>query len=163
MTNPLLQPDGRFRRDSIVDSAGRNRFADEQEQSTLPDSSDVLTPPGDVAQPSYHPHYATHYPHRGQFIAWLGGSGFFLTLLVLLVFTRYALIGFFAAVVGVSLSLATVVVGYRELSGMTSGAVDPSGRGPALLGFRLALASFVLGVGALVLTVGIIVRIIMEL
>src|SRR5688572_16600223 len=113
MSNPLLQPDGRFRRESVVDDSGRNRFADPGDADEAAAArGDLMASPSDASQPAYEPRFATHHTHRGTFIAWLGGIGFFLTLLVLLVFTRYALIGFLAAVLGVAISLATVVIGY---------------------------------------------------
>jgi hypothetical protein len=166
MSNPLLQPDDRFRRPSLVDGDGRNRFAENEQDTVESDGVDPLAPPTNVVSPAYRPTYEAHYPHRGRFIGWLGTIGFLLPFALLLLFSGNASIGFtgFAAsVVGIFISLVASILGYRELSGMSLGAIDPAGRNAALYGFRLGLAGLILGIGANLLLFGMVVRAAMEM
>src|SRR5205814_1677462 len=106
MSNPLLQPDGRFRRPSVVDEQGQNRFADDEQTeagqaNASPPSSDLLAPPADDGSLAYKPRYQAALPHRGGLLAWLGVIGVGMSWLLLLAFTRYALIGVAASFFGV--------------------------------------------------------------
>jgi hypothetical protein len=164
MTNPLLQPDDRFRRASVVDAQGKNRFADDATvgSASSANASNPLAAPADSTQPAYQPQFQTAYPHRGRFVAWLGTLGFLLCWCLLLVYVSQVMLGMAAAILGISLSLAGVVLGYQELSGMTTGAIDPAGRSSALLGYRLGLAGVVLGIGAVLCVIALIMRGIVE-
>lgn len=163
MSSPLLQPDGRFQRPSLLDGQGLNRFGDEAQSEAPPGESDVLAPPTDSAAPAYQPRYDTHYPHRGSLISTLGAVGFLLPFLLLLAFTNYAAIGFSGALLGIVISLAAVILGYSELTGMANGAIDPAGRSAALLGFRLGLAGLLLGITGTLLTLGLFIRAVLEM
>ena len=167
MSNPLLQPNDRFRRPSVVDAEGHNRFGElpsaEAEEATARRDNNLLASPSDSSPVAYQPEYVAALPHRGRFIAGLGTAGFFLCWLLLLTFTDYILLGVVASLLGVTVSLAALVLGYQDLKGMTLGAVDPEGRSATLLGFRLALAGVLLGGGAVVTVIGLLIRGILEL
>jgi hypothetical protein len=158
MSNPLLQPDGRFRRPSVVDAEGRNRFADEGETAPAKASDDLLASPVSDAEPVYQPHYQAIVPHRGGLIAWLGIVGFAMSWLLLLAFWDYAYLGLAASFFGIALSLGTSIIGYHDLKGMSLGAIDERGRDSTLLGFRFALAGIFVGGGAMVAVVWLIVK-----
>src|SRR3954462_7337807 len=110
MSNPLLQPDGRFRRARLSDEQGRNRFADKDGGvSSQAVSNDLLAAPvADDATPAYKPRYQVSWSHRGPLIAWLGGIGCGLSWLLLLAFTSYTYLGLAASLLGVTLSLSTL-------------------------------------------------------
>lgn len=167
MSNPLLQPGDRFRRPSVVDAEGHNRFAElpsaTGEGANTQRNDELLAAPSDSSPVAYQPEYVAALPHRGGFIAGLGAAGFFLCWLLLLTFTDYILLGVIASLLGVTVSLATLILGYQDLKGMTVGAIDPQGRPMTLLGFRLALAGVLLGGGAVVTVVGLLIRGILEL
>lgn len=163
MSNPLLQPDGRFRRPSVVDEQGRNRFGDEGEQTPVHSNDALLAPPVDDAEPVYQPHYQAIVPHRGGLIAGLGVTGFAMSWLLLLALTSYAYLGLAASFFGVALSLGTCVIGYQDLKGMSLGAIDERGREGTLLGFRFALAGVFVGGGAAITVIYLIVRGFIEL
>jgi hypothetical protein len=158
MSNPLLQPNDRFRRPGVVDPEGKNRFADEgpASESTPVDRSNPLAAPVDASQPAYVPQYQTTYAHRGVLVLVLGGLGFVASWGVLLISIQQFGLGISLTIVGIALSLASVVLGYQELTGMSAGAIDASGRNRALLGYRLGLAGLVLGFGFLA---GLVVQI----
>jgi hypothetical protein len=167
MPNPLLQPDGRFRRPSVVDDAGRNRFADDKlqangggagEAGSPGTAKDMLAAPVEDQEPAYQPRYQAFVPHRGSLIAGLGITGFAMSWLLLLAFTDYAYLGVAASFFGIALSLGTSVIGYHDLKGMSLGAVDERGHDSTLLGFRFALAGVFLGGGALVAVVWLMVK-----
>lgn len=158
MSNPLLQPDGRFRRPSLVDDQGRNRFAEGEEAGSAKGSGDILASPVEDAEPAYQPHYQAFVPHRGGLIAWLGIVGFAMSWLLLLAFTNYAYLGLAASFFGIALSLGTAIIGYHDLKGMSLGAIDEQGHDNTLLGFRFALAGIFVGGGALVGVVWLMVK-----
>jgi hypothetical protein len=158
MSNPLLQPDGRFRRPSVVDAAGRNRFADEGETAPAESSGDLLAPPAGDADPVYQPHYQAIVTHRGGLIAGLGVTGFAMSWMLLLAYTNYAYLGLAASFFGIALSLGTSIIGYHDLKGMSLGAIDERGRDSTLLGFRFALAGIFVGGGALIAVIWLIVK-----
>jgi len=157
MSNPLLQPDGRFRRPSMVDDQGRNRFGDSEQVSDPRPDSDILAPPTDDAEP-YQPQYQAFVPHRGGLLVTLGITGFALSWLLLLAYTSYAYLGLAASLVGITLSLGTSVMAFHDLKGFDRGAIDERGRDSTLLGFRFALAGLFVGGGAFVAVVWLIVR-----
>jgi hypothetical protein len=158
MSNPLLQPDGRFRRPSLVDDQGRNRFAESEEAGNAKASGNILAPPDGAAEPAYQPHYQAFVPHRGGLIAWLGIAGFAMSWLLLLAFTDYAYLGLAASFFGIALSLGTSIIGYHDLKGMSLGAIDERGRDSTLLGFRFALAGIFVGGGALIAVIWLMVK-----
>lgn len=162
MSNPLLQPDGRFRRPHLVDDEGRNRFADEGGESSSPASDSLLAPPTNDPAP-YQPKYQTAVPHRGPLIAWLGVVGFAMSWLLLLALTDYAFLGLAASLFGIALSLGVCLIAYHDLKGMSLGAVDSAGQTATLLGFRFALAGVFLGGGALGTVIWLIVKGFVEL
>ena len=166
MSNPLLQPSDRFRRESVADEQGRNRFAEEEEvvEASGSGGGELLASPADEGPPAYQPRYTTALPHRGTFIAWLGSAGFAASWLLLLAFSpRWVLLGVAASFLGVALSLAAAILGYHDLKGMSLGAVDPEGREGTLLGFRLAIAGIFIGGGAALCVIWLIVRGIIEI
>lgn len=162
MTNPLLQPDGRFRRPSVVDDQGQNRFGEGgvagQEIPPAQTSGDILAPPVDDSESTYRPRYQAFVPHRGGLILGLGILGFAMSWLLLLAFTDYAYLGLAASFFGIALSLGTSVIGYHDLKGMSLGAIDDRGHDSTLLGFRFALCGIFLGGTALVAVVWLIVK-----
>jgi len=157
VANPLLQPDGRFRRPSMVDDEGRNRFGDSEQASDSRSSSDILAPPTDDAE-SYQPKYQAFVPHRGGLIAGLGITGFALSWLLLLAYSSYAYLGLAASLVGITLSLGTSVMAFHDLKGFSRGAIDERGYNATLLGFRFALAGLFVGGGAFIAVIWLIVR-----
>lgn len=157
MSNPLLQPDGRFRRPSMVDDQGRNRFGDSEQVSDARPSSDILAPPRDDVEP-YQPRYQSSVPHRGGLIAALGVTGFALSWLLLLAYSDYAYLGLAASLVGITLSLGTTVMAYHDLKGLSLGAIDERGHDSTMLGFRFALAGLFVGGGAFIAVVWLIVK-----
>jgi hypothetical protein len=159
MPNPLLQPDGRFRRPNVVDDQGRNRFGDDEgEISPAKPSNDVLASPLDDAEPVYQPHYQAFVPHRGGLIAWLGILGFAMSWLLLLALTNYSYLGLAASFFGIALSLGVSLIAYHDLKGISLGAIDERGRDATLLGFRFALAGIFVGGGAAVAVIWLIVK-----
>jgi hypothetical protein len=165
MSNPLLQPDGRFRRANVADEQGRNRFADEQGAASPENVSNhiLAAPLGGDATPGYQPRYQVSWSHRGPLVAWLGVIGCGLSWMLLLAFTRFTYLGLAASLFGVALSLATAVIAYQDLKGMSLGAIDLAGRSATLLGFRFALAGIFVGGGAALAVVWLIVRGVVEL
>lgn len=157
MSNPLLQPDGRFRRPSMVDDEGRNRFGDSEQTGDARSSNDILAPPVDDAE-SYQPQYQAVVAHRGGLIAGLGITGFALSWLLLLAYSSYAYLGLAASLVGITLSLGTSVMAFHDLKGFARGAIDERGRDSTLLGFRFALAGLFVGGGAFIAVVWLIVK-----
>jgi len=158
MPNPLLQPDGRFRRPSVVDDQGRNRFGDEGEAAQTKPSDDVLAPPVDDVEPVYQPHYQAFVPHRGGLILSLGIFGFAISSLLLLAFVNYAFLGLAASFFGIALSLGISVIAYHDLKGMSLGAIDERGHNGTLLGFRFALAGVFVGGAAAVAVIWLTVK-----
>jgi hypothetical protein len=157
MSNPLLQPDGRFRRPSMVDDEGRNHFGDSEQVGEDRPSGDILAPPVDDAEP-YQPQYQGYVPHRGGLIAALGVTGFALSWLLLLAYSSYAYLGLAASLVGITLSLGTTVMAFHDLKGFAVGAIDERGHEKTLLGFRFALAGLFVGGGAFIAVVWLIVK-----
>jgi hypothetical protein len=157
MSNPLLQPDGRFRRPSMVDDEGRNRFGDSEQASHARPINDILAPPTDDNEP-YQPKYQAFVPHRGGLIAGLGITGFAMSWLLLLAYSSYAYLGLAASLVGITLSLGTCVMAYHDLRGFSLGAIDEQGHDSTLLGFRFALAGLFVGGGAFIAVVWLIVK-----
>lgn len=162
MSNPLLQPDGRFRRESVLDEDGRNRFAEPLQASQAEDIG-PLAAPADAGRPAYQPRYTESYAHRGFLVVTLGASSFAICWLLLLTYTRYMLLGIAGAAVGMALAIATLIIGYHDLSGMTRGAIDATGRGQTILGFRLALSALFMGIGGLTYVIWLLYRGIVEL
>jgi hypothetical protein len=157
MSNPLLQPDGRFKPRTVRDEQGQNRFSEPPGlQQAVPVRADFMTPPPDSG--GYQPQYTAATPHRASKILGLGLAGMVLCWLLLLSFTDYAIVGVAASLLGVGLSLAAVVQGYHDLSGMTAGAVDPNGRERTLLGLSFGLAGTFVGLGALVFVLWLALR-----
>lgn len=147
MTNPLLQPDDRFRR-KTVDALGRNRFSDDAapaEESSAVTSENPLAGPSDSSQRPYLPRYQTSYAHHGPLVIGLGLLGLAGCFALLMAFAGQALIGLALGLLGIALCLAAVVRGYQELSGMANGAVDASGRFLALTGYGFGLMGLVIG------------------
>jgi hypothetical protein len=161
MSNPLLQPNDRFRRPDLVDPEGRNRFAESQEALEAKEAGDMLASPGE--HDTYQPRYTAALPHRGRFIATLGAVGFCASWLLVLSFTSWVLLGVAASLFGIVLSIAAAVLVFRDLKVMSLGAVDPTGRDATLLGFRLALAGIFLGGGAALCVIWLLVRGVLDL
>jgi hypothetical protein len=161
MSNPLLQPDGRFRRPSVVDEQGQNRFADSEQVDAPPPSSNLLAAPSNDPA-AYQPRYQAIVPHRGPLLAILGGVGVGMSWLLLLAFVNYAMLGVMASFFGVAMSLAVATIAYQDLKGMTLNAIDPAGRNATLLGFRLALAGIFVGGGAALAVIWLMFRGIVE-
>jgi len=161
MSNPLLQPDKRFRRESLADEQGRNRFAESDDvvEAATVSGGEILAAPSEPGPPAYQPHYTAALPHRGGFIAGLGATGFAVSWLLLLSFSpSWVVVGVAASFLGVALSIAAAIVGYHDLKGISLGAIDPAGRDKTLLGFRLALAGIFLGGGAALAVIWLAVR-----
>ncbi len=161
MTNPLLQPDDRFRRKTVLDEQGRNLFSDSEantnDENIAADPHSALAAPRDSGPTAYQPQYIQSLGHRGPFIANLGTVSFACMWLLLLVFTDYLFLGVAAAFLGITLAIATLLLGYHDLRGMTLGAVDPAGRSKTLLGFRLALSGLILGMGGVLAVLWLLV------
>lgn len=178
MTNPLLRPDDRFRRTPLVDEAGRSVFGDETPEikqdnfnpnhapHTPAASSEAnpLAPPSPTADPSYQPTYQTMLPHRAYGISWLSACGFLFTCLLIVPFvSEYVGYGIIFGFLGVILSVVAVLQAYEELSGMSRGAIDASGRDTLIIAYCLAMGGVVIGIGVILWVIIMVMYGVMDL
>jgi hypothetical protein len=169
MTNPLLRPDDRLKRPALTDAQGRNLFADQtpkeelnaSQQDPSETNAPLLAAPAydPVAQsgPSYRPQYETILPHRAPSLLRMSVIGFIFTLgLVLPFITIYAGYGLLFGFLGVMLCMVTALQAYQELTGMSNGAIDASGRDLMIIAYCLAMGGVLIGL-AVMLWVGVFV------
>jgi hypothetical protein len=177
MTNPLLRPDDRFRRPDLVDKEGRSVFGDVNSTvepvetpakniASSPENSSDANPltPSAATGPTYEPTYQTMLPHRAYGISWLSACGFLFTCLLVLPFvTVYAGYGIIFGFLGVILSVVAVLQAYEELSGMSRGAIDSSGRDTMIIAYCLALGGVVIGIGVMLWVIIMVMYGVMDL
>jgi hypothetical protein len=152
MTNPLLQPDDRFRRPTLLDQSGRSLFGEENSPAKIENTVDADNPlPAvPVAGPSYQPTFQTILPDRSYSITWLSIVGFAFTCSLILPFVSiYVGYGIIFGCLGIILSVVAVLQAYEELSGISLGAIDARGRNTVIIAYCLALSGVVIGVGVI--------------
>ena len=173
MSNPLLRPDERLRRAALTDAEGRSLFADDAQATPTTEnvvdanSSPLQSPnytPGDNLEPNYQPQYETILPHRADSLLLMSLLGFLFTFgLVLPFFTIYAGYGIILGFLGVMLSVIAALQTFQELTGMSRGAIDNSGRNLMIIAYCLSMSGVVMGIGVILWVVVLIYRGVMDL
>lgn len=173
MSNPLLRPDDRFRRPELTDAEGRSFFADDAKTSSQPvnendSNAPILAAPAHDPQaqggPSYQPQYETVLQHRAGFFLAMSGLGFLFTFGLILPFiTIYAGYGIILGFLGVMLCVVAALQSYQELTGISQGAIEPSGRDNLIIAYCLAMGGVVLGIGVILWVVILIFQGVMDL
>ena len=127
-----------FRKPSITDEQGKNRFAeaDGELDSSAPLSDNLFTSPQADDQPAYQPDgYLPALRHRDSLI-------FSLSIIALLgtAASVWALMyNQPFAIVNLALTLPPLIMGHLDLKAIKAGAMDPSGRQITKIGFSIAL------------------------
>lgn len=149
MTNPLLQPDDRFRRPALP-TGDENPFADRPPDPNAPavESPRIEPQPGD---------FVNSYPHRGWTILTLAIAAFLAVILSSLAFTGGPPWLVVFSIFALLPALFAWQYGISDLKAMELGAMDRDGEQLTQIGMWLGAAGLVLGLLMLAASLGILV------
>lgn len=143
----LLPDVSRFKKPTVVDDAGKNRFSeDEPEGAASPSDAEIENNPfyastQQTLAPSYQPQYEVTLKHRGNL------------LLVLSILSTAAISGGLAGLYGLypqlfvmfifafPLNLISSFMAFQDLRAIRFGAMDPAGRTITRIAFILTIAN----------------------
>jgi hypothetical protein len=155
MTNPLLQPDDRFKRPQFRSSDGQNLFGDGAAEP-LPavpqdQAGNIFAAPASSGEQTkvYAPVYVQTMSHRGNLLLSLAGLGLGGTACMLAAITGW-LPGWVFAMIGIVPALICAYLALEDQKAIRAGAMDPAGETPTTLALWGALGSIVASLGLFV-------------
>lgn len=152
----LLPDVSRFKKPSVIDDEGKNRFSEEESEGSAPSSevdyssNPFFTSAQQGAIPSYQPRYEVTQKHRGTLLlvlsimALAGVSGGLAGLL-----TMYPYL-FSLFIFSFPLNLITSLMSFQDLRAIRFGAMDPDGKTSTRIAFYLTIATNLIYLGFLV-------------
>lgn len=155
MTNPLLQPDDRFKRPQFRGSDGQNLFGDgaaEPMREVPPEQAgNIFAAPASSGEKTevYAPVYVQTMSHRGKLLLSLAGLGVGGTACMLAAITGW-LPGWVFALIGIVPALIGAYLALEDQKAIRAGAMDPAGETPTTLALWGALGSILATVGLFV-------------
>lgn len=143
----LLPDVSRFKKPSVIDDAGKNRFSEEESEPSAPvaevdySSNPFFASAQQSATPAYQPRYEVTQKHRGTLllvlstVALAGVSGGLAGLL-----TMYPYL-FTLFIFSFPLNLITSFIAFQDLRAIRFGAMDPAGKTSTKVAFYLTTAT----------------------
>ena len=145
MSNPLLRAnDPRFQRPDMRDAAGNNRFADDANTNSPPETpTDVYAPTAAQAEQPYTARYPEQQKSRARLLVWLGGVGWGAAVGGALSFTGWFDLGWFSPFLGLGPAGAAWFLAHEELKAIRAGAISSLATEPARHAYWLGLTGVI--------------------